>query len=68
MDSTADFHPQDWLLIAEALASWASEFRHADVPEKERAWELIETIADEQGVEPDELASQAEIGWDGRNQ
>lgn len=52
-----DFHPQDWIIVVEALAQWAGR------PEmvrgrRERAYELIDSIAAEQGLPPSELLFQ----------
>ena len=47
-----DMHGQDWLLIVEALVSWAGNPREIDGPRQERAYELAEEIASEQGLAP----------------
>jgi hypothetical protein len=56
----SDFHPQDWIVVVEALAQWAGPPEEAD-GRRERAYELIEGIASEQDLEPSMLLSQ--IGW-----
>jgi|GEM_PF-6864787 len=56
----SDFHPQDWIIIVEALAHWAGPPDKVD-PRQERAYELIESISTEQGLPPPELLRQAEF-------
>lgn len=58
----ADFHPQDWIIIIEALAQWAGPPETAK-GRKERAYELIEAISAEQELPPSELIYQAS-SWD----
>lgn len=55
-----DFHPQDCILIVEALAQWAGPFSYESNRREERAYELIEAIAREQGLPPSELLLQVE--------
>lgn len=59
IERTADFHPQDWIIIVEALAQWAGPPEGMAGPREERAYELIEAIAAEQGLHPTELILQA---------
>lgn len=40
----SEFHPQDWIVIVEALAQWAGPPDEAK-GRRERAYELIEAIA-----------------------
>lgn len=56
----SDFHPQDWILIVESLGQWAGPFTLQSSQREERAYELIEAIAREQGVPPSELILQAD--------
>lgn len=58
-----DFHPQDWILIVEALAQWAGPFTSERCPREERAYELIEAIARMQGLPASELLMQAENNY-----
>lgn len=55
-----DFHPQDWIIIVEALAQWAGPPDNLDNERQERAYELIEAIAVEQGLAAYELLFQTE--------
>lgn len=56
-----DFHPQDWILIVEALAQWAGPFTSESRCREERAYELIEAIAREQGLPSGELLLQIDV-------
>ena len=53
----SDFHPQDWILIVEALAHWAGPPDEA-IGRGERAYELIEAIAAVEGLPPSEFVQQ----------
>ena len=55
-------HPQDRLLIAEALVRFAGDPREPDTRE-ERAWELAEAITAEEGLSFDEFVFQIDDGW-----
>lgn len=58
MDRPHEWHAQDWILVVEALAQWAGP--PGEVNERgERAYELIEGIAEEQGITASELIQQA---------
>lgn len=57
-----DFHPQDWIIIIEALAPWAGPPEEMAGERGERAYELIEAIAAEQGLTPGELLFQVDAG------
>lgn len=46
-----DFHPQDSLLIAEALLNWAGQQSTQMTPRRERAWHLAEKLVTEQGLD-----------------
>lgn len=54
-----DLHPQDWIIVIEALAHWAGPPDDL-TPRQERAYELIEEIAAEQGLPAHELVLQSE--------
>lgn len=60
MTRTSDWHPQDWIIVIEALAHWAGPPDKAG-PRGERAYELIEEIAEEQGLTASELVKQADL-------
>lgn len=44
LERPIEFHPQDWIIIAEALAQWAGPPGEAE-GRRDRAYELIEAIA-----------------------
>lgn len=61
-----DFHEQDWLIICEALARWAGN--PADVerladPRTARAFDLINTIADDVDLPEGDLMAQVDEDW-----
>lgn len=58
-----DFHPQDWILIVEALAQWAGPYSDQSNRREKRAYELIEAIARVQGLPPSELLHQIDEDW-----
>lgn len=47
----------------EALIEWAWPPTEASEERAERAWELVDAIADTQGLPPDELINQVDDGW-----
>lgn len=53
-------HPQDDILIAAALARFASEFHDADHDLANRAWQLALEHAQLHGIEPSEAIRQLE--------
>lgn len=59
MSPPHDWHPQDWIIVVEALAQWAGPPENTGV-RGERAYELIERIAVEQGLPAEELVMQAD--------
>lgn len=61
-----DFHAQDWILIVEALAQWAGPSSDQSSRREERAYELIEAIAREQGLPPSELIFQLDTDYTSR--
>lgn len=56
-DLPQDWHPQDWCLVAFALSQFAGNPRTCTEHEQ-RAYELIEGIANEQRIAPSELIRQ----------
>lgn len=58
-----DFHPQDWIIVIEALAQWAGPQECVAQERRERAYELIEAIAAEQGLSPSEMIWQVSLEW-----
>ncbi|WP_158855608.1 hypothetical protein [Halorhabdus sp. CUG00001] len=60
-----DYHAQDWLLITEALVSWAGNPNDLETPRQRRAWTLAEEIAAEQGLAPGEALLQIDDDWSG---
>ena len=57
-------HPQDRLLIAEALVRFAGDPRDLDARE-ERAWELAEAITAEEELSFGEFLFQIDDAWQG---
>lgn len=66
--TTADFHPQDWALIVETLVTWAGNPTDLGDPRKQRAYELVEMIAADQGLTPSELVANIDSDWQGDRQ
>lgn len=65
-----DLATQDWLIVFEALVSWAGPPADAargttDTPRERRAWELVDTVAAEVGLSPEELPFQIDDDWTG---
>lgn len=63
--TTAEFHPQDWALIVETLVTWAGNPADLNEPRKQRAYELVETIAADQDLTPSELVANIDTTWHG---
>lgn len=55
--TTSEFGTQDWILIVDALAQQAGP--DLDTDRDRHAWTLIETIAREQGLPPEDLVRQS---------
>ena len=55
-------HPQDRLLVAEALVRFAGDPRDLDARE-ERAWELAEAITADEGLALTEFVFQIDDDW-----
>lgn len=53
-----DFHPQDWILIVHALTDYSRNWEEIRPGRSQRADELIEAIASEQGMSSPELLLQ----------
>lgn len=58
-----DFHPQDWMIVAEALTTFSEDWEEIDPDRSRRADELVEAIANEQGVSSPELIRQIDDSW-----
>lgn len=58
MTPPGDWHPQDWIIVIEALAQWAGPPEETS-ERGERAYELIEEIAEKQGLPASELVLQS---------
>lgn len=60
-----EFHDQDWLIVIEALASWAGNPQTLDLsdPRKARAWNLMSTIASERDFPDDRPLQQVDDSW-----
>lgn len=58
-------HPQDWTLVAEALAQFAGDPNQLETPREERAYELVEAIAAAYDMRPGEFVQQADSEWRG---
>ena len=62
---TEEMHPQDWLLIIQALNEYI-RLAKIDEPERaDRADELVEAIAAEQGLGPVRCVDQIDYSWAG---
>lgn len=59
VDRPVDWHSQDWIIVVEALAAWGGPPAEAS-GRQARAWELIDGVAADQGLSPDELLRQLE--------
>lgn len=59
MTPPKDWHSQDWIIVVEALAQWAGTPEDTGA-RGERAYELIEDIAEEQGLPAAELVLQSD--------
>jgi hypothetical protein len=62
-ETTMDFHPQDWIIIAEALTGFSNDWEEIDPKRSRRADELVEAIANEQGISTPELIRQIDSSW-----
>jgi len=68
--SCCDLATQDWLIVLEALAAWAGPPADAargttETPRQRRAWDLVDRVASEVGLAPDELLFQIDENWAG---
>lgn len=62
-ETTMDFHPQDWILVVEALTEYSRKWEELEPERSQRADELIEAIGNEQGVSSPELIQQIDDDW-----
>lgn len=62
---TVDLRPVDWALIVEALVMWAGDPNAIERAREERAYELVESIADALGLAPDDLVASLDTDLDG---
>ena len=65
-----DLATQDWLIVLEALVVWAGPPADAargttETARERRAWDLVDRIALEVGLPPDELLFQIDEKWAG---
>lgn len=60
--SPDDWYPQYWIIVIEALAQWSGPPTEPKNPRRERAYELIDEIAEIQGLSPGDLVRQADGG------
>ena len=67
MPVTEDLHPQDWLLIVEGVEKIADDltFCGREPPRAERARQLADRLAAEQGIHRDAMHSQIDPTWRG---
>ena len=63
MPGSMDWHPQDWLLVIEALTQYAGP--EIETARQCRAWELAEAIATREGLELSETPRQVKFSWSG---
>lgn len=52
--SPSELRAEDWAIVVEALAYWAGPPEQAE-GRRDRAYELIETIAEREGVPPSSM-------------
>lgn len=57
MTRPKEWNPQDWIIVVEALAHWVDPPEETEV-RQERAYELIEEIAELQGLPAWDLVNQ----------
>ena len=62
-ETTTDFHPQDWILIIEALTAFSLDWEEIDPDRSRRVDELVDAIVNELGVSPPELIRQVDDSW-----
>lgn len=61
---TKEWHPQDWLIVIEALVTWAGSDPPCESRE-ERAWVLAQAIAEEQGLDLVDYVFQIDSDYSG---
>lgn len=57
LERPSDFHPQDWIIIVEALAQWAGLPDEA-TGRRERAYELLDAISNMLNLPVEEIVPQ----------
>lgn len=63
-----EWHPQDWIIVLEALSEWAGAPDGNQSSRQIRAEEIILEIGEQQEVHPIDLVNQADERWYGRIQ
>jgi len=58
-----DWHPQDWLIVIDALVAWAGP--DAREPRERRAWELAVDIAEDLELDIVDAVLQSDRNYDG---
>ena len=66
-DPIDDWHPQDWLIIAQVLSRWIDEHERPN-PRQNRAQELLISIQIEMNMPFGEIQTQIESDWNGVSQ
>lgn len=61
-----DWHPQDWIIVIEALHEWSTAPPGEQSSRQIRAEELMLEIGEQQGVHSRDLVEQADEEWYGR--
>ena len=58
-----DWHPQDWLLVVEALTEFAMLVEDVAPARADRADQLAEAIIDQEGLDPERCLEQIDEQW-----
>jgi len=58
-----NWHPQDWLLVVEALTEYAMLVEPVDRPRADRADQLAEAIVEREGLDPERCLEQIDETW-----
>lgn len=61
-----EWHPQDWIIVIEALSEWATAPPGEQSSRQIRAEEMILEIGEQQETHPIDLVEQADEDWYGR--
>lgn len=60
-----DLHPQDWLIIVEAVEFWIRQSdEYPKPPRRQRASEIVEEVLEERGLDGRTIL-QVDDGWNG---